>query len=273
MKLTHSHPLSGRGAARDQFRVRITGLAVATDRTLFAAGDREVKSFSPAGEFLGRFETRDAAWSVAVDEDSLWLGMQGRLERVDLQGNLIAAIDDARLGLLTGVAAHAGRLLAADATHKCLHLFQDGRWLRQVGDDVNTRGFMFPNGVLTVAFDPRNPSFIVAHPQKHRVERYDLDGKLIGKFGRFGHDDPADFGGCCNPTTCAVTPAGLVLVSEKAPPHVKVFNPEGEFLAMTPEDAFDASAKNQFLAADDQGRIYATDSVRGTIEAFDAADG
>lgn len=273
MKFAHLHTFSGRGDAPDQFRVRVTGLTVAADGMLYAAGDREVKAFTPGGELHHGFATSDAAWSIAAADDGLWLGMQGRLEKVDLDGKALAAIEDpARLGLITGLAAAGDRLLLGDATHKRLHLYSRGEYLRRVGDDVNTRGFMIPNGVLTVAYDPRESAFVVAHPQKHRIERYDLDGALLGKFGRFGHDDPAAFGGCCNPTTCGATPAGVVLATEKAPPRVKAFTSAGAYLAMTAEDAFDPGAKNQFVAAGRSGLVYATDSVRGTIEAFELDD-
>ncbi|MBX3434631.1 MAG: hypothetical protein KF847_15035 [Pirellulales bacterium] len=272
MRFTRTRTLSGRGDGADQFRVRITGLAVAGDGRLFAAGDREVKSFAPDGALVERFPASDAPWSLAVDGDLLWLGMQGRIEQVDFAGIKVGAIVDRdRLGLATGIAAVDDLVLAADATHKALRLYERGRWVRDVGTEVNTRGFMIPNGVLTVAYDARRRLFVVAHPQKHRIEFYELDGEPAGRFGRFGNESPQDFGGCCNPTTCATTPAGIVLVSEKAPPVVKAFTPAGEFLAATPTEAFDPGAKNQFLAADERF-VYATDSVRGTIEAFELSE-
>lgn len=273
MKFRHLQTLSGRGEAPDQFQVRITALAVAADDRLFALGDRCVKSFSSAGELVGQFDTSDAGWSIAADGKTLWIGMQGGVVQVDFTGNVIAAIDDpGRLGRVTGVAVAGDRLLVADATHKSLSLYRDGKYVREVGAKANTRGFMIPNGVLSAAYDRQSDTFVVAHPQKHRIERYDRDGELVDKFGRFGHDDPAAFGGCCNPTTAGVTPAGIILATEKAPPHVKAFAADGKFLAMTPEDAFDPSAKNQAVAADKSGRVYATDSVRGTIEVFQLTD-
>ena len=273
MKFVHTHTFGDRGEAKDQFRVRITGLAVAADGRLFAGGERQIKTFSPEGKLLEQFDTVDRVWSIAVEGDLLWIGMRGRIEQFDYSGNSRSVIDDPqRLGRLTGIAAGRGHLLVGDASHKCLWLYESGRLQGRVGDDVNTRGFMIPNGVLSVAFDPIRHSFVVSHPQKHRIERYNLDGALIGKFGRFGHEEPGAFGGCCNPTTCTVTPKGMILVSEKAPPRVKAFTADGKFLAMIDEGAFDASSKNQFLAADKSGRVYATDSVRGTIEVFQLVD-
>ena len=93
----------------------------------------------------------------------------------------------------------------------------------------------------------------MAHPQKHRVERYSLDGELTDKFGRFGMSDPADFGGCCNPTNITATADGLIAVSEKAPPRVKIFASDGKFLTQSADGVFDANTKNIDLAADEPG--------------------
>lgn len=272
MKFISSHRFGGHGSATDQFPGAISGLAAAKG-VLFAAGGRQVKSFSPAGELIDRFEVSGAVWSIAATDDSLWVGMRGRVEQLDLAGKRRAVIDGPdRLGVITGVAVGQDRLLVADAQRRELLLYKDERFERRVGGEQNTRGFMIPNGVLSVAYDAVRPSFVVAHPQKHRVERYALDGAPLGKFGRFGHDDPAAFGGCCNPTTCAVTPDGVVLASEKAPPWVKAFTADGQFLAATPSDAFDPGAKNQCLAADVSGCVYATDSVRGGIVVLQLTD-
>jgi sugar lactone lactonase YvrE len=269
MKFIHTHSLSGRGDGPDQFQVRITGLAVDGERRLVVLGDREVKVFTPDGKLDTRFAMPDAGWSICISGAFMWIGMQGTILQVDQLGNVVSRIDDPqRLGLVTGVAVAEGVLLAADATHKTLHLYRKGQWVREVGTEANTRGFMIPNGVLAVAYDATTPSFVVAHPQKHRVERYRMDGELLDTFGKFGNESPADFGGCCNPTTLAVAPDGTILVSEKAPPTVKAFSAAGEFLAVTPADSFDPNAKNQALAADATGVVYASDSVRGTIEVF-----
>ena len=132
---------------------------------------------------------------------------------------------------------------------------------------------MLPNGVLDLAWDSADgESFVVAHPQKHRVERYNLDGELTDKFGRFGMDDPADFGGCCNPTNITTTWEGLIAVSEKAPPRVKVYTSDGSFLTQSADGLFDANTKNIDLAADRHGHLYATDPLRCTIEVFDLVD-
>ena len=100
------------------------------------------------------------------------------------------------------------------------------------------------------------------NPGKHRVERYSLDGELLGRFGRFDGRDPAGFSGCCNPTNIALAPEGLVVVTVKAEPGVKVYNADGKLLAVIGADDFDPRCKNMDVAVDSQGRIHVIDTAR-----------
>lgn len=269
MRLQHTRTLAGKGERTDQFRVRLTGIAVDADDNLLAVGDREVKQFSPDGSFGLCFSTRDAGWSVAVDGQSILVGMQGSVDRFDRNGRFIDAIEEPnRLGIITAIVAKGETLVVADATHRTIHFYVGGIWRTEIGSEVNTRGFMIPNGILDLAAEVDGESLLVAHPQKHRVERYGMSGELIEKFGRFGAENPADFGGCCNPTNVAALDQDRVVVSEKAPPKLKVFTADGRFVTQA-VGMFDPTTKNIDLAVDRNGRIYATDPARCTIEVFE----
>jgi sugar lactone lactonase YvrE len=272
MILTHTHSISGKGQQPDQFRRLLAGIAVDSQDRLLAVGDQEVKQFSADGVFEQHFSLPSPGWSIAVDAETVWVGLSHEIVQFDFDGSVQRRIEDKpRLGRVTGLAVSGGTLLAADATNRTIHLFQDGKWLREVGRDVNTRGFMLPNGVLDLALDAGRESFVVAHPQKHRVERYNMQGKLTDKFGRFGMQDPADFAGCCNPTNITAARNGLLAVSEKAPPRVKIYTSAGRFLGQSADGIFDDNTKNIDLATDRRGRLYATDPARCTIEVFELA--
>ena len=101
------------------------------------------------------------------------------------------------------------------------------------------------------------------------MERYDLDGKYIDSFGRFGAEDPAGFGGCCNPTNVAVVGDDVIATSVKAPPAIKLYTSGGEFLLQSVGGPFDMNTKNIDLVANGRGRLYATDPLRCTIEVFE----
>lgn len=269
MKLRHTKTLSGKGERPERFRARLAAVAVDSENCVLAVGDREVKRFTAEGRFDTSFPTPDAGWSVAEDGESIWVGMQGKIGHFDRQGKLLNTIDDAgRLGLISGLAVKGSVLIAADTTNRTIHLYQNNVWQREIGREANTRGFMIPNGMLDLSLETDRDTFLVAHSQKHRVERYRLTGELVDKFGRFGAENPADFGGCCNPTNVASLPTNFIAVSEKAPPLLKVYTNEGKFVSQM-VGVFDLNCKNIDLAADRRGRLYATDPVRCTIEVFE----
>lgn len=271
MELVHLRTLAGDRGGAAQFEIQLTGVAVDPADRPWACGDDLIKAFSPEGQLQSRFSVGAPAWSLCAEGDLVWVGLRGAIVAFDRNGGERARIDDPeRLGHVTGVAAADGLVIAADATHGAIHAYtRDGQWLRDIGGDVNTRGFMIPNGVLDLSLEPDGASFVVAHPQKHRVERYETGGKLLGKWGRFGMHAPGDFGGCCNPTNVAAGLDGLIAVSEKAPPRVKLYARGGDFLGETPPGLFDENTKNIDLALDSRGRLYATDPARRAIEVFE----
>ncbi|HET6883332.1 MAG TPA: hypothetical protein VFI31_24495, partial [Pirellulales bacterium] len=72
----------------------------------------------------------------------------------------------------------------------------------------------------------------VAENSKHRVVKFDRDGKQLMSFGRRDRDGERDgFSGCCNPMNLCFTAAGDVLVSESNG-VVKRFDKEGKFLTL-----------------------------------------
>ena len=99
------------------------------------------------------------------------------------------------------------------------------------------------------------------------MERYPPDGELLGHIGRFDGTDPAGFGGCCNPTNVAVR--DRIYVTEKAGPRAKVYDFEGNLLAVIASDAFDANCKNMSVAVDARGRVYVADTVKLCIFVFE----
>lgn len=267
MRLVHVNTLSC--VSQQGRRPRLTGIAADQHSRLLAIVGQEVWCYSAAGELAWQKPTPSPGWSLAVQDKWLWVGMRGAIGRFDEHCRLLDHIEDHdRLGRLTGLAVSGEVLLAADATHRTIHVFRQYVWQGEVGREVNTRGFMLPNGMLDLALDPRSDTIVVAHPQKHRIERYQLDGKFIDKFGRFGMEEPGDFSGCCNPTHITVTAEGWIAVSEKAPPRVKIYTGDGKFLTQSADGVFDPNTKNIDLAVDGQGRLFATDPHRCAIEQF-----
>ncbi|MCA9261313.1 MAG: hypothetical protein KDA61_18990 [Planctomycetales bacterium] len=249
---------------------RATGAAVDARGRLLVADNRRVFAYDASGACVAQNEYAEAIWSVATTATNRWYGVRGGVLEADIDGRIVAEMRDRQqLGRVTAVIALDDVLIVSDATHRVLAAYsRDGRRLRDIGRDVNTRGFMIPNGTLDAAHDPTDDTICVAHSQKHRVERYRADGAYLGAWGRFGMADPADFGGCCNPTNIAVSPSGLIAVSEKAPSQTKIYTRDGQFLAATAPGEFADESKNIALAFADDEALYAVEPQTRRIHLF-----
>jgi sugar lactone lactonase YvrE len=262
--------IGGKGPDPGQFREELRGIDVDGHDRLHAVGDSSVMVFDGDGRLLKQWETSLPGFSVAVDEDGrVWVGQWQQVEIYDAEGGLVDTWRDTeRLGLITAIGLAADDVFLADASARWIHRYdRQGTFVNHIGDKHRKGGFHIPNGVVDFAID-RQGILLVANPGMHRVERYTADGKLLGHFGRFDGQDPEGFPGCCNPTNLTVDGTGRVIVSEKAGPRAKVYDPDGRLLAVVSDDAFDPGAKNMDLAVDSRGRIYVADTVKLEICVF-----
>ncbi|UCF37446.1 MAG: hypothetical protein JSU96_00820, partial [Acidobacteriota bacterium] len=247
----------GRGTAPEQFSGSLAGITIGPGELIFAVGDSEVKVYDASGRLQRRWQTGSPGLSVAVSNGKVYVGQEKQLEIFDLEGNLLNRWQDPdRLGAVTAIQVVDSSILVADARDRSIRRFdEDGQFLNNIGKENRMKGFNIPNGTLDFSVD-HNSVIHACNPGKHRVERYTLDGELLGHIGRFGGIDPRGFQGCCNPTNVAVSGQGDVYVTEKAGPRAKVLNSAGELLAVIATDEFDPNSMNMDLVVDSKGRVY-----------------
>ena len=266
--------ISGKGSRPEQFTTALRGIALDRAGGLYAVGDSEVKLFDADGTLRRRWPTSKPGYCVAVDRDgTVYIGQEGQVERFGAGSKpLDAWRESERMGLVTAIGWTRDDVLIADVRDRCIRRYdRRGEFRNDIGKDNRTRGFLVPNGVLDLAIDAEG-IIHAANPGKHRVERYSVEGKLLGRFGRFTGPDPRGFSGCCNPTNLTVTRAGRIVVTEKAGPRAKVYDATGKLLAIVADETFDQNCKNMDVAVDAQGRIYVVDTVRLHICVFAPVD-
>jgi sugar lactone lactonase YvrE len=238
---------------------------------VYAVGDQVVRVFDEAGAVVRQWETSRPGECVSVDDAGrVWVGEKQQVEVFSPGGDLADTWrDPGRLGLVTAIGFGGGDVFLADATARWIRRYDaEGRLLNNIGDRHRKGGFHIPNGVVDFAVDEAGVVH-VANPGMHRVERYSPDGTLLGRFGRFDGQDPAGFPGCCNPTNLTVDEQGRVIVTEKAGPRVKVYDPEGALLTVVADDVFDPAVKNMDVVVDSEGRIYVADTAALAIRVFE----
>ena len=270
MRYRQIQVISGKGAQPEQFAEALRGIAVDGTGKIYAAGDHEIKVFDRQGKLLRRWDTALPAHCVALMGDNeVWVGEPGQIERFDSAGMRLGQWrDEERLATVTSICFWQDQVIVADARHRCLRRYDSaGTWISDIGADNRTRGFVIPNGHLDACIDKEGVICAISSG-KFRIERYSLDGKLLGFFGHFGMRKPEDFTGCCNPTNLALTPAGNYAVTEKAGPRVKIIDGQGALITVVATDVFDPNCKNMDLAVDAEGTIYVVDTVRLNIHVF-----
>ena len=276
MRYRQVSAISGKGSSADRFRETLRGIDVGQDGSIYAVGDSDLKVFNPAGSFNRRWRTAKPGFSVGVDgaaKGTVYVGQAGQVERFDANGRLLATWRDGdRLGVATEIGVFDDHVLVGDAANRCIHRYdKTGRFINDIGRRPGRKGFMLPNAHLDFRVDAEG-IIHAANPGKHRIERYTLEGELLGHIGKFGGPDPTGFSGCCNPTNVTLTPQGDIVVTVKAPPGIKVFDRKGKLLSIIDGGGFDPNCKNMDVAVGADGRIYAVDTVRLQICVFAPAD-
>lgn len=262
----------GAAASAHPFRRSLAGVAVGAGTVIHTLGDDEVRVFAANGEFLHAWPAPSGATCLAVGPDGhVYVGSPGQVDFYSYDGHHAGAFpagDAGHPAAITSIKAFRDEVLVGDAAARCVRRYDHtGHMLGLVGTQDKTHGFMLPNRSLDFDVDVHG----VVHATdtgRHRVARWRLDGSFAGTFGKFGHANPEDFVGCCNPVNLALAPDGTIVTGEKLIARVKVYAPSGELLGLIGAAHFDQSATHLFLAVDANGRILAGDPVRREVRVF-----
>ena len=263
--------IGGQGTSPHQFSKALRGITIGPDRLVYAVGDSTVKVFDVTGTLQRHWPTGKPGYCIAIDPQNIvYVGQQGQIERFTVEGRPHDVWKDAaRFGRVTAIDFFKDNTIVADAKDRGLRRCDpQGRWLNDIGQDNNTKGFLIPNGHLDFAIDDKGVIH-ASNSAKHRIEQYALDGKKLSHWGRFGTHRPEDFPGCCNPTNLTLDQQGRTVATEKAGPRVKVYDAKHQLLGLIDGSHFDPNCKNMDVAADKHGRIYVIDTVRLHICVFE----
>ena len=106
----------------------------------------------------------------------------------------------------------------------------------------------------------------VAENSKHRVCRFDRDGKQICNWGHGARSGIEGFGSCCNPMNVAFGPGDVVYTAEDNTGRIKRYSPDGELLGLVGSVELVPGCKNCSIAVSSDGtRVYMLDITRGHI--------
>ena len=227
---------TGLGQTRD--------MAVAAG-VVYVAGDSAVAVLKPSGEPVRRISFAEAPRCIAVAKRRLIVGLRDRVLLCDLDGKLLSKTKRlAKDAALTSLAVAAdGTIFAADGGSSSIwRISPDGDVLDRLAGGKGGR-FAVPKSFFPITW--ADGGLVVAHPGRHRVERYDADGELLARWGKRSRGLDG-FSGCCNPVSVAVTGGGEFVTAERGQPRIKLFDKAGKFRAeIAGPEAFDATEHEQ----------------------------
>jgi len=110
----------------------------------------------------------------------------------------------------------------------------------------------------------------VAENSRHRVCRYDAEGKLVGTWGKGARTGVEGFGSCCNPMNLAFGADGVVYTAEDTTGRIKRYTPDGQLLSVVgAADVVPGCKKVAIGVAAGGDRVYMLDITRNHIAALD----
>jgi len=111
-----------------------------------------------------------------------------------------------------------------------------------------------------------NGELYVCENSRHRVIRYNREGKEVGQFGKRDRDGEGEnFGGCCNPMNLCFNKDGNLYVSESNG-VVKHFTPQGKYLGIVGIADVQPGCKNSCVGVTaDDSRLFYIDIYKSQI--------
>ena len=281
-----------------------SAVAVGPNDCLYVAGDKAIKVFSENGSLLATMAlTGKPAGagagkprSLAVSDDGkVYVGMPGRVEVYDGQGNQLTSWDSlGRDAVLTSIAVSKADVFVADAGNRIvLHYDTTGKLINRIGgraavpvgapegdENRNVPGFVIPSPHFDLAV-AKDGLLRVVNPGRRRIEAYTFNGDLEFWWGE-SSVAVEGFCGCCNPVNFALLPDGGFVTCEKGLVRVKVYDSEGRFAGVVagPDQLIEAGQARicEFpdqcqagafdVAVDSKGRVFVLDTVKNLVRVF-----
>ena len=172
----------------------------------------------------------------ACDDGTVYVAGHGKIASYDKSGKRLAMID---IDKLSGENALAAGMFVSDK-----HVFLAvgmGNSMRATEDiyrfnlDLTGAKKIIEQqyGCCShIDLQVMNGELLIAENSRHRVNRFDLDGKPLGKWGKRDRTGIEGFAACCNPVNIDIGPNNVLYTAESGIGRIKKYTPEGEYLGV-----------------------------------------
>jgi hypothetical protein len=252
--------------------IKPTAIAVAQDRSIFAAGDGRLVKLDATGKVLASAASPVADEPVVINQEIEAMVREsikhstGKTFESEVQ-RMKTSLEKRRKevnGLaVTGQDVFITTGSPSDFSYRIYRFDQTLANPKLVVEKL--RGCC---GQMDV--QAHDGKLMVPHNARHAIETRDRDGKQLSKFGTKGRAKPSDFGGCCEPKNMRVLANGEILAAESGPPTcIKRFSADGKLLEVVAVlETKGECVRVTVERSPDGSRYYLMDTERDAIRVF-----
>jgi len=208
---------------------QLNAVSVSKNGNISLGGESFVALYNPDFKLLWEYETNMPVTALTISGDDVYAAVQGLIVVLNTKGEKIGEwgpFEDN--SMITSLASNDLNVTFADAANKLVFVLDKKGIVKTIIGNTG-EPFIIPSPYFDVAIGNDNLLYI-ANTGKLRIETRNIDGTLLGYFGKSG-TDPDAFCGCCNPEHFALTPDGFI-TAEKGLNRIKILNKKGEFVEM-----------------------------------------
>lgn len=205
----------------------LKAVTVTPNGNIFAGGSSFIVSYNSELNKIWQIEMPGKIAALTINGDTLFAASEELIYLVSPEGKIISEWGpyEAKC-LITSLSSNKDYLAVADAGNKIAFIIRkDGEVSSMIGHSEEK--LLIPSPYFDVCLTEDNKLYL-AHTGKHRIEKWDIDGKFISSFGEPG-SDPGEFCGCCNPAHFTLIPGGFIS-AEKGINRIKILGETGEFI-------------------------------------------
>ena len=239
-KATHTE-VATIGEKEDAKFGKLSTICLTADGKLLAGDSsrKEIKVFDLDGKLLDTWKVEMKVSAICLGpEETIYIGAPGKLARLDKKGKILktVAAADGKFpkAKVSGLTVDGKDLFAT---------FGSGRSLRSTGvlvrlnldmGEAKTLAEKLRGCCQRLDVTSKDGVIYLAENTRHRIVKYDREGKVLGKWGKADRRgaDLAGFGSCCNPMNLYFGPEGELYTSESGLGRVKRYDVDGKFLGL-----------------------------------------
>jgi hypothetical protein len=187
---------------------QLNAVAISANGNIFLGGETFVVCFDPDFKPVWQYKTELPVTALAASAINLYAAVQGTILVLNFKGEKVDEWGPfEENSMITSLSVNDKYVAFADASNKTVFVLDKNGVVKSLIGNSEVP-FIIPSPYFDVALGADNIIYI-ANTGNRRIERRNIEGKLLDFFGEPG-TDPDAFCGCCNPAHFALIPGGFV---------------------------------------------------------------